>query len=449
MRATERDSGCSEWELMHRAGRGAAEWIWRTAAGRPVTMLCGPGNNGGDGYVVAESLRRRGLDLAVVAPVAPASDSARTARGLYGASVATALAGRRAPVLVDAFFGFGLTRPVEGVFAEILQQALRNHEYVVAIDVPSGVDCDTGEWLGAPFAADLTLALGAWKRAHWLMPACAAMGERRLVDIGISLPNPPERLSSRPQFSAPTGDSHKYRRGLLAIVAGAMPGAPVLAAEAAMRAGAGYVKLVSVRSHPDAPAGLVIEDDAAVVLSDERVGAVLIGPGLGRDAGALERLTAVLDSGKPAVIDADALHLLDPDALEGVNGSRLLLTPHEGELAALCKAFEVEVTTKTAQAAALRDATGCSVLAKGPDTVFAPCHGGLVLFPRASTWLSTAGTGDVLAGIAASRLAGHDDPARAAEEAVWLHREAARIAGPAFTAGELALAVGPAMARFL
>ncbi len=449
MRAAERASGLSERELMQRAGQGAAEWVWRVGAGRPVTVLCGPGNNGGDGYVIAEFLRRRGLDIAVVAPLAPASETARTARGAYGGAVSPALSGRHAPVLVDALFGFGLTRPVGGVFADLREQARRSHEYLIAIDVPSGVDCDSGDWLGAPFAVDLTLALGAWKRAHWLMPVCAAMGARKLVDIGLDLPQSPTRVSPRPRLRAPAPDSHKYRRGLLAIVAGDMPGAPTLAGEAAMRAGAGYVKLASNHSHPDPPAELVIERDASALLSDERVGAALIGPGLGRDARAIERLAAVLDSGKPAVIDADALHLLDPDVLEGVDCSRLLLTPHEGELAAVCKVFAIDATTKSAQATGLRDATGVTVLAKGPDTLIAPCDGGLVFFRGASSWLSAAGTGDVLAGIAASRLAGHGDPARAAEEAVWLHGEAAPIAGPAFTAGELARAVGLSLAAFL
>ena len=449
MRAAETASGVSEWELMQRAGHGCAEWIWRVAAGRPVTVLCGPGNNGGDGYVIAEALRARGADVVVIAPKEPATETAARARSNFRGAVATELGKRQAPILVDALFGFGLSRSVEGGFAKLLEQAATTHDYHIAIDVPSGIESDTGRWLGEARWADLTLALGAWKRAHCLMPASAAMGEKRLVDIGIEVAGD-ARLSSRPQLAAPAADSHKYRRGLLAIVAGAMPGAAMLAAQAAMRAGAGYVKLLSEHSHPDAPAELVIDrDPPARALADKRIGALLVGPGLGRDDKARGRLAAVMDTARSAVLDADALHLLDWDALEGVAASRLLLTPHEGELATLCRAFGVTAESKLDQAQELRDATGASVLAKGPDTLLAPATGGLVFFPAGTSWLSVAGTGDVLAGIAASRLAHHGDAVRAAEEAVWLQREAARIAGPAFTAGELARAVRGAVAAFL
>lgn len=446
MRAAEKASGVSEWQLMRRAGEGAAAWVWRVAAGRAVTVLCGPGNNGGDGYVIAESLRARGLKVAVIAPREPATATARIARSAWRGEVRRALGPHHAPVLVDALFGTGLSRPLDAEFAGLLEEARASHDYRIAIDLPSGVDCDSGDWLGAPFGCELTLALGAWKRAHWLMPVSAAMGMRRLVDIGLTLEPGEERLSARPLLRAPPADSHKYRRGLLAVVAGAMPGAPLLAADAALRAGAGYVKLASDRPLPAAPPELVIDPAA---LGDERVSAVLIGPGLGRDEAARNRLAAALESGGPMVIDADALRLLDPDLLEGAAGARLLLTPHEGELAALCRAFGVAGDTRLARAHGLRDATGASVLAKGPDTLLAPAGGGLVFFPPASSWLSTAGTGDVLAGIAAARLAHHRGPARAAEEAVWLHGEAARIAGAGFTASELARAVRPALAAML
>ena len=449
MRAAEAATGVSEWELMQRVGDGAAQWVWRVAAGRAVTILCGPGNNGGDGYVIAEWLRVREVDVAVIAPQEPVTETAQRARAAYAGEVRTELGRRHAPVLVDALFGFGLSRPVTGEFRELLEEARASHGYSIAIDVQSGVASDSGAWLGKPFSCDLTLALGAWKRAHWLMPACAAMGEKRLVDIGLGAVSE-ERVSAPPRLMPPAAESHKYRRGLLAIVAGAMPGAPILAAEAAMRSGAGYVKLLSEHSHSDAPAELVIErGPVEIALTDERIGAVLAGPGLGRDEQARKRLAAVLDAAKPAVLDADALHLLDWDMLEGVAAGRLLLTPHEGELQVLCQAFGVAAESKRDRATGLRDTIGASILAKGPDTLLAPPEGGLVYFPAASTWLSAAGTGDVLAGIAASRLAHHGDCARAAEEAVWIHKEAARLAGPAFTAGELARAVRLALASFL
>ncbi|MBU2342151.1 MAG: NAD(P)H-hydrate dehydratase [Alphaproteobacteria bacterium] len=442
-------AGTSERALMQRAGQGAAEYVWRIAAGRGVTVLCGPGNNGGDGYVIAETLRARGLAVCVVAPVEPGTGSARKARESYQGPFQKRAENLTNPILVDCLFGYGLSRPLEGAFAEVLAQAAAAHPYRIAVDVPSGVVSDSGAMLGEVPRFDLTLALAAWKQAHFLMPALAVMGEKRLVPIGLDLTAETARLAERPVLSPPPADSHKYKRGLLAIVAGSMPGAAMLAAQAALRSGAGYVKLLSDHSHPDAPAELVIEGgNLGESLADERIAALLIGPGLGRDDDARARLCAVLETREPCVLDADALHLLDPDLLEGCDATRLLVTPHEGELAKLCAAFDVAGETKLARARALQRATGLTVLAKGPDTVLFG-EGGLRFFPQASTWLSVAGTGDVLAGIAAARLAVHGEPARAAEEAVPLHREAAAIAEPAFTAGQLADAVQPAMERFL
>lgn len=448
MRAAEAAAGVGEWELMQRAGAGAAQWVWRVAAGRAVTVLCGPGNNGGDGYVIAEWLRARGIDVLVVAPQEPGTDTARLARQSYAGEVWTERRNRHAPVLVDALFGYGLTRRLAGEFAALLEEASASHGYRIAIDVPSGVACDTGEVLGALPDYQLTLALGAWKRAHWLMPAAARMGALRLVPIGLELSDVCECLSARPSLAAPAADAHKYRRGLLGIVAGAMPGASLLAAAAAMRAGAGYVKLAAETPPPQAPAELVVEARSAL-LADPRTAAVLAGPGLGRDVGARAIMAAVLEARRPAVLDADALHLLDPDMIEGVDVTTLCLTPHEGELAALARSFGVTAQGKFARAQALHDATGLTVLAKGPDTLLVGSGGRVRYFPRGSSWLSVAGSGDVLAGAIAARLAAHGDPFRAAEEGVWLHHEAARIAGPALTAGELACAIRPALAQLL
>lgn len=451
MRAAEKaamDAGVSEWELMQRAGEGAAQWVARMAAGRAVTVLCGPGNNGGDGYVIAENLRRRGIEVVVTAPKAPGTDTAKIARQQFeGSLVDDGLPA--APVYVDCLFGYGLSREVEGDFAELLDRLGRAEGFKIAIDVPSMIASDTGETLGPRVDYDLTLALGGWKMAHFTMPVMASMGPARLVEIGLDSPDNVPRLSDPPRISAPAAEAHKYRRGLLAIVAGEMPGAPILAAEAAMRAGAGYVKLFSDQSHPDAPADLVIEEgELAAALDDPRLSAVLIGPGLGRGSEGRRRLMAVLAGGRPTVIDADALHLLEPAMLEGIDASRIAVTPHEGELAQLCKAFEVVGDGKLEKVRALHAKTGMTVLAKGPDTILAGPEG-VRFFPRGSSWLSTAGTGDVLAGVLASRLAAHGEPFRACEEAVWLHHEAARLLAPAFTASELSHAISHSLEQFV
>ncbi|WP_374405456.1 NAD(P)H-hydrate dehydratase [Pelagerythrobacter sp.] len=441
------DAGTGVDALMQRAGRGAAEWVWRMAAGRPVTVLCGPGNNGGDGYVIAEVLRGRGIDVMVVAPVEPKTGAAQNARALYEGEIVSGANERQGALLVDCLFGSGLTRPLSNDLLALLTKLADRHGQRIAIDLPSGVESDSGALLNPDLPRnDLTLALGAWKFAHWTMPASATMGARRLVDIGVRDTVAAATLSARPHLDPPAPDAHKYRRGLLAVVAGAMPGAGLLAATAAMHGGAGYVKLLADRSHPAVPAALVVDErPLAKALGDERIAALLIGPGLGRDGAARERLGAVLDCCVPLVLDADALMLLECRKFTG----EALVTPHEGELAALCDTFGVSGEGKRGKAQALAAASGLTVLAKGPDTVLCAPDGTTRLFAPGPSWLSTAGTGDVLAGIAASRLATGLSAFTAAEQAVWLHHEAARIAGAAFTASELAQAVKPAYARFL
>ncbi|ANY20790.1 Bifunctional NAD(P)H-hydrate repair enzyme Nnr [Tsuneonella dongtanensis] len=444
------DAGTSVDELMLRAGRGAAEWVWRVAAGRPVTVLCGPGNNGGDGYVIAETLRARGLAVVVIAPAEPGTAAARTARDRWQGRVAQDAAGAHGGVFVDCLFGSGLTRPLSEEHEALLAELAAHHAYSVAIDLPSGVATDDGALLGRVPRFDLTLALGAWKPAHFLIPALSRLGESRLVDIGVEASASAASVYPRPRVSAPARDAHKYTRGLVGVVAGAMPGAALLAAESAMRGGAGYVKLLSPVSHPAAPAALVVDHgDLDEVLADARWSALLVGPGLGRDDAARERLEAALARGVPTVLDADALHLLDDDALEGVDPARILATPHAGELARLCETFGIEGEGKVARARALAGRTGITILAKGPDTILASADGRLAYFPPAPSWLASAGTGDVLAGLAASRLAISGDPFKAAGEAVWLHSEAGRMAGPALTADDMVSAISSAYARFL
>jgi hydroxyethylthiazole kinase-like uncharacterized protein yjeF len=450
MRAAEQaliDGGKTVGTLMKQAGTGAAEWVYRVAAGRPVTVLCGPGNNGGDGYVIARELARRGIDTAVVAPLEPRTEAAVTARASYAGPVAEAAHGA---VLVDALFGSGLVRPLEPPHAALLADLARRHPLRIAIDVPSGVDSDSGAPLndGLP-AFDLTLALGAWKYAHWLMPAAALMGERRLVPIGAAPVEGAAALLARPRFAAPAADAHKYTRGLVLVVGGAMAGAALMACEAAMRAGAGAVRLAGGAPHPAVSPDVILKTEPlGELLADDRTGAVLVGPGLGRDGKARERLAETLVAGLPTVIDADALTLLHP-ALVDAFAAPPILTPHEGELARLAQSFGIEAEGKLAQARALAETARAVVIAKGADTIVAAPGGRTVLAPPPPSWLAVAGTGDVLAGIAAARLAGTGDPFASACEAVWLHGEAARIAGPAFVASELAREVAKAYAAAL
>jgi hydroxyethylthiazole kinase-like uncharacterized protein yjeF len=450
MRAAEQsliDGGETVSTLMERAGTGAAGWVWRLAARRPVTVLCGPGNNGGDGYVIARELARHGADVTVVAPLEPRTGAAAAARGTYTGSVADDGHGG---VLVDCLFGSGLARPLEPAHEALLDRLARHHGLRIALDLPSGVDSDSGSPLNADLPMfDLTLALGAWKFAHWLMPAAALMGERRLVPIGVAPVEGAAALLRRPRLAPPAPDAHKYRRGLVLVVGGAMAGAALMACEAAMRAGAGAVRLSGGAALPPVSPDVIVKSEPlGDLLADERTGAVLIGPGLGRDGKARERLAEALGAGRPSVIDADALSLLYP-ALIDEFAVPPILTPHEGELARLAEAFGLAASDKLGRARELAAAANAVVVAKGPDTVIAAPDGRTVLAPSPSAWLSIAGTGDVLAGIAAARLAAGGDPFAAACEAVWLHGEAARVAGPAFVASELAHHVATAYAAAL
>ncbi|MBS0476429.1 MAG: NAD(P)H-hydrate dehydratase [Proteobacteria bacterium] len=453
MRAAEGEliaQGVSVDALMQRAGRGAADHVWRLSGGRPITVLCGPGNNGGDGYVLAEAIRERGGEVAVITAADPATPAAIAARKGWHGPVLNGDATRRGDVLVDCLFGTGLTRPLSADHLALLQRLAASHERRVAVDLPSGVDSDLGLALNHDLPGyDLTVALGAWKFAHFLMPSSAAMGALRLVDIGVTIAPGAAVAIGRPRLTAPAVDAHKYTRGLLGVIGGAMPGAALLAARAAQHAGAGYIKLLAnpgVSPSPD-----LVTDSAplAEALGDARFSALLIGPGLGRRGEARERLTLALAEPFPAVLDADALVLLAPRLL-AERAATLIVTPHEGELHALERAFNLDgAGSKVERASALAGALNAVVVAKGPDTVVASPDGRLALAHPATSWLATAGTGDVLAGTIASRLATGADPFVAACQGVWLHGEAARLCPPAFTAGQLAEAIGPAYAACL
>ncbi|MCK0099428.1 NAD(P)H-hydrate dehydratase [Qipengyuania sp. S6317L1] len=441
------DAGTPVFELMQLAAGRAAEWVRRIAAGRSVTILCGPGNNGGDGYVMAHRLANAGLSVQIVAPEPPKTDAAKQARELWGSAVLTSGGKAQGEVFVDCLFGSGLTRPLSGAHALLLRDLAGRHQIAIALDMPSGIASDTGALLNEKLPCfDVTLSLGAWKFAHFMLPGREKMGTLRLVRIGIDRVEGAVELLQKPKLTGPKSDAHKYTRGLGVIVGGAMTGAGRLAAEAAMRGGAGYIKLCP----QDTAAGTnpaLVEDagDLEPIVTDKRADAVLVGPGLGRDDVAKARLNTALSSAKPLVLDADALVILKPAML--ADDQPVLVTPHDGELDALCRSFSVIADGRRDRAQALARAADIVVLAKGPDTVIAAPDGRMVLAGPAPSWLSVAGSGDVLAGIALSRMANGSDPFTAACEAVWLHGEGARLCGAAFTPLELAHNVSGALAR--
>jgi ADP-dependent NAD(P)H-hydrate dehydratase / NAD(P)H-hydrate epimerase len=454
-------AGTSVDDLMQRAGHGAAEWVWRISGGRAVTVLCGPGNNGGDGWVIAEAIRARGGAVSVVMAAEPATPAAKLARGLYQGQVLPADVTVSGEVLVDCLFGTGLTRPLGADHLALLQGLAARHDKLVAVDLPSGVSSDDGALLneGLP-RNDLTIALGAWKWAHWMMPAAAQMGERKLVEIGIDASAQRDFITGtvlqQPSLSRPGPNAHKYSRGMLAIIVGDMPGAALLAARAATGSGAGYVKLLTDGHALSAPDDLVVDARLLdIALADPRISAILVGCGLGRSDIAKARLAEVVrgQSYAPIVLDGDALHLIADVGLPGP-GRLTIMTPHAGELETLAKAYHLPAyhppyARKVHQAIELHWNTDSVIVAKGPDTIVFDDDFGTAVAPSASTWLSTAGTGDVLAGIIAARLASGANCFEAACQGVWLHSEAARLTSPPFTAGQLAEAARSAFASCL
>lgn len=443
-------AGTSVESLMQSAGEGAAEWVWRLSGGGPVTVLCGPGNNGGDGYVIAESLRLRGCDVAVVAPLAPATDAAASARAAYQGAYCDFREGR---VFVDCLFGSGLNRPVAGDLAALIEKLYASHKLMIAVDVTSGIDADSGAALGEwkPPHAGVTLALGAWKMAHHLLPARAICGQLRLVDIGINEVPGAAQTVAKPILYAPAVDAHKYTRGLCLVVAGDMPGAVQLSCLAALNGGAGYVKLLSYEALPHTPSELVVDDgNLEDALLAKRAGAVLVGPGLGRSCTSQARLLTVLETGDaPLVLDADALHFLKPEHRDKLAQREAIATPHSAELASLCASFGVTADDQREQAVLVAKASGMVIVAKGPDTIIASPCGKIAIAPPATPWLSVAGTGDVLAGVIASRRATGKPAFDAACEAVWLHGAAARNLTAPFTASDVARAVPAAIRECL
>jgi hydroxyethylthiazole kinase-like uncharacterized protein yjeF len=432
-------AGTSLATLMQRAGEVAAEATRRLAAGAEVLILCGPGNNGGDGWVAAATLAANGHPVRVAALSEPKTDLARAARARWTGPVEAFAEAEPAPVCVDALFGIGVTRPLDGDTLHPLTRLIRAAQLSIAIDLPSGLASDTGELLGEVAGADLTLALGALKPAHLLQPAARWCGDIRLLDIGMGAVESNVVVLSAPRLSPPTAQDHKFTRGMVAIVGGRMPGAAALAATGAARI-AGYVLLLGSATDR-LPHAIVRRRWSPDALVDERIGAVLIGPGLGRDDTARDKLAVGLASDRPLVIDGDALHLLDPARLRA-RTAPTILTPHAGEFAAM---FGSGPGGKIDRAVAAAQATGATIVFKGADTVVAHPAGHARVACRRLPWLATAGTGDVLAGVIGALLARGAAPFTAATTGVWLHGEAARLAGPAFIADDLAASLATAI----
>jgi len=465
-------------ELMERAGAGVCEAafdLWPDLAARPgrALVMAGPGNNGGDGLVIARRLMERGWEVAVFFGGEEARLSADAATALArwrlsGGAVAAldvldAGAGQPPDIVVDALFGTGLARAPAAPFDRAIEVAAalrRRGSRVLAVDIPSGLSSDTGLALGATVAADLTVSFHAAKLGHYLAEGAGPCGRLRVADIGLTRhaggavmlvgPPPPARILKRA--------GHKYDYGHALVMAGGPGhgGAARMAARAALRVGAGLVTLgCPAAALPENAARLdavmtrPVDDAPALerMLADRRLSAILLGPGLGVGEATRARVLAALASGRPVVLDADALTSFadDPEALFRALHRGTVLTPHEGEFACLFPDLGAGSGSRTDRARMAAERAGSIVLLKGPDTVIAAPDGGCrlhaALYDRAAPWLATAGAGDVLAGLIAGLLARGLEPAEAAAAAVWLHVEAARRVGPGLIAEDLSEAL--------
>ncbi|MCB9960419.1 MAG: NAD(P)H-hydrate dehydratase [Rhodospirillaceae bacterium] len=452
--------------LMERAGLAIAEAVAARWSVRPVTVLCGPGNNGGDGYVAARRLAQWGWPVTLAQlgdPGRLTGDAAIAAARWAGPVAADGVAALQgADLAIDALFGAGLARPLDGAAADWVRALAAAGCPVVAVDMPSGVDGDSGAVKGVACPAVLTVTFARRKIGHVIGEGLLLSGELVVADIGI-----PDAVVTEVAGTIRLNDSalwqaelprrrrsdHKYRRGHLLLHAGAMAGAAVLAATAARRVGAGLVTVVTdaertatavVSSAP----GTIVAAGARwpELLADPRLSPVLIGPGAGRSNATRSAVQDAAGSGKALVFDADALTAFadDPDVLFGLLGPEDVLTPHAGEFDRLFGRQDAvpaaaDKITRTRAAAAL---CGAVVLHKGPDTVIAAPDGRVVVETSGPPSLATAGSGDVLAGIVAGLISQGMTPLSGAAAAARRHAVVAANCVKNLIAEDLVTALG-------
>ncbi|MFG1479155.1 NAD(P)H-hydrate dehydratase [Xanthobacter sp. V4C-4] len=470
------EMGVPSLALMEKAGRAVADVVARRPFTTRVLVLCGPGNNGGDGFVAARVLAQRGyrVRLALLGGRERLTGDAAAVAALWRGPVEdTAVVDVEAcDLIVDAVFGAGLARDLDGAALALVQRMATSGRPIVAVDLPSGLDGATGQVRGAAAPAVETVTFFRRKPGHLLEPGRSLCGKVRVADIGIpeavlDLVRPRTAVNG-PEFWAgtfplPRRVGHKYARGHAVVVSGGAwtSGAARLAARGALRAGAGLVTVACPEDALPLHAGsyaaimarpLECPQDLAALLADSRLDTVLLGPGLG--VGAVARdLVAIAAPGRRLVLDADALtsHAGAAWAVGDLarRARALVITPHDGEFARLFEGVPqvLEASGKLARARAAAAAVGAVVVLKGPDTVVAAPDGRAAIAENAPAYLATAGAGDVLAGFILGLLAQGMPAYEAAAAAVWAHGEAARAAGPGLVADDLPEALRGVYAR--
>jgi ADP-dependent NAD(P)H-hydrate dehydratase / NAD(P)H-hydrate epimerase len=468
--------------LMERAGAAVADAVAaRHPAGSRVVVLAGPGNNGGDGFVAARLLAERGypVHLMLAGEVARLKGDAATAvtkwKGPIGPPHPDGFA--NAGVVVDALFGAGLDRPVEGQARAIIEAMNSQAAPIFAVDLPSGINGSTGAVMGIAVKAARSITFFRKKVGHVLLPGRLHCGALSVADIGIpdsvlsevgsqTFENTPELWRER--FPHPRAGGHKYDRGHAVIASGPVwsTGAARLAARAALRAGAGLVTIASPRDAllVNAAASLAVmvrpvdgAGELADFLADRRLNAVGLGPGLGVGASTCDLVLTVLSGERAVVLDADALTSFANDpgglakALRARDGRPTLLTPHEGEFQRYFNGLDerTKVGSKLERARLAAQLVGATIVLKGSDTVVAEPDGRAAIAANAPPYLATAGAGDVLTGMAVGLLAQGMPAFEAAAAAVWLHGEAALAAGPGLISEDLPEALAKVYRDFL
>jgi hydroxyethylthiazole kinase-like uncharacterized protein yjeF len=479
------EAGTAGIDLMERAGRAVADLVaGRHTLGTRVVVACGPGNNGGDGFVAARILAERGYPVRVLllgSREALAGDAALAARGWkdavahpHGAALGDA------GVIVDALFGAGLSRPLTGLAREAVEMvdaAGKAGTPVIAVDLPSGIDGTTGAVHGAAVHARETVTFCRRKPGHMLLPGRLHCGRITVADIGIDAATvaavAPKTFANEPAlwravYPVPRAQDHKYHRGHAVVVSGPMhaTGAARLAARAALRAGAGLVTVAAPRAAlpvlaASLTAVMVREANGAKglvkLLGDRRLNAVLLGPGQGAGKATRDSVVTAAEAERALVLDADAI-----SSFAGASGALAktlmanpkrpaVLTPHEGEFARLFSRDPqvLNAVSKLERARAAARLVGAVVLLKGPDTVVAAPDGRASIADNAPPWLATAGSGDVLGGVVLALLAQGMPAFEAASAAVWMHGAAALAVGPGMTSEDLEPALRPVIARVI
>jgi ADP-dependent NAD(P)H-hydrate dehydratase / NAD(P)H-hydrate epimerase len=461
--------GVPSFELMERAGSAVAEAVCANhPRGSRVLVLAGPGNNGGDGFVSARILAERGYRVTVmlVGELARLKGDAALAAKQWPGGVTDDLGFlATADVVVDAMFGAGLDRPIDGPSRPLVETVNTLTTPVVAVDLPSGINGTSGAVMGVAVKATQTVTFFRKKPGHLLLPGRLHCGAVSVADIGIPESVVPRIAAKtfentaalwRKSFPVPQSDGHKYDRGHAVVVSGPSwsTGAARLAARGALRAGAGLVTIASPREAlmVNATASLAVmvrtvdgASELAALLQDRRLNALAIGPGIGVGEATCELVFAALSGQRAVVLDADAITSFagKPDrlakALKKRSTSASILTPHEGEFSRYFGSLDsqTKVGSKLDRARLAAAITGAVVVLKGADTVVAAADGRAAIAANAPAYLATAGAGDVLTGMTAGLLAQGMPAFEAAAAAVWLHGEAAAAVGPGLISEDL------------